>query len=112
MSKPDKVLSLLGIATKAGKVVSGETATETAIKNYEAWVVIIATDASDNTKKHFTDMCKYRDIPFFCYGTKEELGRAIGKDYRSNLALTDRGLSKAIIEKLESNCSKEDLQTI
>ena len=100
MSKPDQILSMLGLSAKAGKLVSGETATELAIKNLEAWLVVIAVDASANTRKHFTDMCSYREIPFIEYGTKEELGRAIGKDYRSNMAVTDRGLAKAIQEKL------------
>jgi ribosomal protein L7Ae-like RNA K-turn-binding protein len=30
------------------------------------------------------------------YGTKESLGRAIGKDLRSSLAITDAGLAQAI----------------
>jgi len=101
MSKPDKVLSMLGLAMKAGKVVSGETATECAIKDFSAWLVVIAKDASNNTTKHFTDMCSYREIPMIVYGTKEELGRAIGKDYRSNLAVVDKGLAEAITKAKE-----------
>jgi len=101
--KPDKVLSMLGIAAKARKVVSGETASENAIKNFEAYLVIVAQDASDNTRKHFNDMCNYRDIPIREYSTKAELGRAIGKDYRSNLAIVDAGLAKAILDKMTSD---------
>lgn len=100
MQKPDKVLSLLGLAQKAGKLVSGETATETAIKNYDAYLVIIAGDASANTLKHFSDMCNYRDIPFITYAMKEDLGKAIGKDYRSNMAVVDEGFAKAIMAKM------------
>lgn len=100
MSKPDRALSMLGLATKAGKVVSGETATEIAVKNMEAWLVIVATDASKNTKKHFSDMCNYRDIPYVEYGDKETLGRAIGKEYRSNMAIVDEGLANAVIRAM------------
>ncbi len=99
----DKVLSLLGLAMKAGCVASGQTATEAAIKNLTACLVIISTDASDNTKKHFTDMCSYRNIPIVSYSTGEELGHAIGKEIRSNLAVTDEGLSGAILKALEPN---------
>ena len=102
MGKPDKVLNLLGIAMKAGKLVSGETATEHAIKEFSAWLVIIATDASNNTTKHFTDMCNYRDIPLVTYGTREQLGRAIGKDLRSNMAVVDEGLAQAIVKAIDS----------
>lgn len=98
MSKTDRVLSLLGLAMKAGGIVSGETATEIAIKDYSAYLVVIATDASDNTRKHFSDMCSYREIDMIEYGTKEQLGHAIGKEYRSNLAVTNKGLAEAILK--------------
>lgn len=101
MSRPDRVLSMLGIAMKAGKVVSGETSTETAVKNLTAYLVIIAEDASANTKKHFMDMCEYRGIPVITYSTRENLGRAIGKDFRSNLAITDEGLADAVQRSME-----------
>lgn len=99
--RPDRVLSMLGIAMKAGAVVSGETATEIAVKNYEAYLVILACDASKNTIKHFTDMCTYRDIPLVTYATKSELGAAIGKEYRSNMAITDEKLAQAIRDKID-----------
>ena len=99
MSRPDKVLSLLGLAMKAGKVSSGETAAESAVKSGKAYLVIVANDASDNTRKHFSDMCVFRDIPFIQYSDKENLGRALGKDLRSNLAITDKGFADAIIKQ-------------
>ena len=46
--KQDRILSLLGLTTKAGAVVSGEFSTEKAIKEGNAKVVIVAQDASDN----------------------------------------------------------------
>ena len=49
----DKVLSLIGLAMKAGQVVSGEFSVEKCIKSGKAKLVIIATDASENTKKKF-----------------------------------------------------------
>ena len=57
--KQDRVLSMIGLAQKAGKVASGEFATEKAVKTKKASVVVVASDASDNTKKMFSDMCKY-----------------------------------------------------
>ena len=41
----NKVHSMIGLATKAGKVVSGEFAVEKAIKDGKAFLVIIAEDA-------------------------------------------------------------------
>ena len=92
----NKVHSMIGLATKAGKVVSGEFAVEKAIKDGKAFLVIIAEDASDNTKKHFSDMCISRKIPYQLYGEKDTLGHMIGKDERASLAVTDQGFATSI----------------
>ena len=47
----DKILNLLGIAAKAGKIKSGSFAAEEAIKNKTAILLIMAEDASEGTKK-------------------------------------------------------------
>ena len=52
----DRVLNLIGLAQKAGKVVSGEFMTEKAVKTGEAALVILAEDASENTQKKFRNM--------------------------------------------------------
>jgi ribosomal protein L7Ae-like RNA K-turn-binding protein len=94
--KPDKVLSYLGLAMRGRNLVSGELQTEEAVKNGSAVIVIVAGDASENTKKLFRDKCSFYEVPVYEYGTKETLGRAIGKDLRSSLAVTDVGLAQAI----------------
>jgi ribosomal protein L7Ae-like RNA K-turn-binding protein len=95
----DRILSLIGLATKAGKVASGEFSTEKAIKGHKACMVVVASDASDNTKKMFENMCAWHKVPMIVYGTKESLGRAMGKEHRASLALLDMGFYKSI-EKL------------
>ncbi|MDE7271353.1 MAG: ribosomal L7Ae/L30e/S12e/Gadd45 family protein, partial [Acetatifactor sp.] len=77
-----KVLSLLGLAMRGRNLVSGEFQTLEAVKSGTAVLVIIAEDASANTKKLFTDKCRFYEVPVREFGTKEELGRAIGKDMR------------------------------
>lgn len=99
--KPDKVLSLLSIAAKAGSIASGEFATEKAVKEAKAYLVIAASDASDNTKKHFNDMCTFYHVPYYNYADKDKLGHYIGKEFRASLAVTNAGLAKAMIEQLK-----------
>ena len=96
-----KELSLLGLAAKAGKIVSGEFATENAVKAGKAFLVLTAEDASDNTKKNFRNMCEYYRVPFYLYDTKEGLGHAMGKEMRASLAVTDDGFAKSLIGHLE-----------
>lgn len=97
----NKVFSYIGLATKAGKVVSGEFSTEKAVKEKKARLVIVASDASDNTKKMFTNMCTYYKVPIYFIGDKEALGHAMGKQFRASLAINDQGFANAIIKTLE-----------
>jgi len=107
VSKADKkVLSLVGLAAKAGRIASGEFQTETAVKSGEAKLVLVAEDASDNTKKLFHDKCSFYQIPVIVYGEKEELGAAIGKEYRASIAVLDDGFANAVQKKLNEQISQ------
>ncbi|MEG1847002.1 MAG: ribosomal L7Ae/L30e/S12e/Gadd45 family protein [Lachnospiraceae bacterium] len=96
-----KIYSLLGLATRSRNVVSGEFATENAVKSYKAELVLIGMDASNNTVKKFQNMCEFYKVPIYILGTKEELGHAMGKESRASLAVTDNGFAKAIMQYLE-----------
>ncbi len=96
----DRVLSMISIAAKSGNVVSGEFSTEKAVKTGKVFLVIVADDSSDNTKKHFSDMTTFYEVPIYFYGDKTSLGRAIGKEFRASLAVTDENLAKAVESKL------------
>ena len=93
----NKVYSMIGLAMKAGRVASGEFSTERAVKTGAA------KKASENTKKQFRNMCSYYEVPLYFLGEKEELGHAIGKEFRASLAVLDEGFAKAI----EKNLIKE-----
>ena len=97
-----KVFSYIGLATKSGKIASGEFSTEKAVKEGKAWLVLVAEDASNNTKKMFTNMCTYYEVPIYFFGEKTELGHAMGKEYRASLALTDKGLADAVEMQLKT----------
>lgn len=97
----DKVLSLLGLAARGRNLVSGEFSTEKAVKSGKAALVIVSSEASENTRKMFTNMCEFYHTPIYFYGTKEGLGKAIGKEMRASAAVTDQGLAENIIKHLE-----------
>lgn len=97
----NRFLSMLGLCQKAGRLKSGEFSTEAAVKGGEAWLVILAGDASDNSKKKFKDMCSFYEVTCMEYGTKEVLAGAIGKGERSSLAVCDEGFCKSLIKLSE-----------
>ena len=100
--KLSKALSLISLATKAGKTASGEFCTEKEIKTGMAALVIVAGDASDNTKKKFQNMCEFYEVPIYFYGDKDTLGHAMGKEFRASLAVTDPGFAKGIAKHLDA----------
>ena len=101
MANRDKVLSLIGLAMKAGRCTSGETMTENETKLGRARLVIVASDASDNTKKKFRDMCEFYKVPICFYGDKDTLGHAMGKEFRASLAILDEGFARGILKELK-----------
>ncbi len=98
--KSDKASSYIGFAMKSGKLVSGEFSVEKAVKEGKAQVVIIAEDASENTKKGLKNMCDYYGVKSVELKSKEELGHIIGKEYRACAAINDRGLADALIRSI------------
>ena len=100
----DKALRLLGLATRAGKVVSGGFLTEKLVKSGQARLVIVAEDASENTKKLFRDKCRFYEAPLKLYSSINQLGRAIGKGPRSSVGISDKNFAvniKKLIDEEE-----------
>ena len=97
----NKAVSMIGLATKAGKVASGEFCTEKEVKSGRAYLVIVADDASDNTKKKFQNMCDFYKVPIYFFEDKDTLGHAMGKEFRASLAVTDAGFAKGIRKHLD-----------
>ena len=93
----NKVLSLISLATKAGKTASGEFCTEKEVKTGRAALVIVAADASDNTQKKFQNMCDFYEVPICFYKYKDTLGHAMGKEFRASLAFLVEGFAKGIM---------------
>ncbi len=97
----DRILSTLSIARKAGKVSSGESAVLSDIRSFNSFLVLIAGDASEGTKKKFYDKSSFYEVPCYTYSTKDELAHAIGKEERSVISVQDGGFAEKIIERLE-----------
>ena len=101
MKNNNKVLSLLGLATKAGKVASGDFSTEKSVKTGKGFLVLVADDASQNTRKKFQNMCDFYEVPIYFIANKEELGRFCGKEFRASLAVQDENFAKAMLKELQ-----------
>ena len=99
----DPILSLMGIALRGGNLVVGEEPVEAAARAKDARLLLLASDAADNTRRrvaHFADVgaCIWVRIPF----TKEDMGRAVGRTSVAVAAVTDIGLAAALAHKLSA----------
>ncbi len=102
----DKALGLLGLACRAGRISGGSDAAEDAVRSGKAELVIIAEDTSANGKKAICDCCRHYGVKYITYSTKAELGRAIGRELRTVVAVNDAGFAAAI-EKRIAEVSEE-----
>ena len=58
-----KMLSLLGLAQRAGKLAPGSSRTSGAVKGGKAQGVLICTDLSAKSKKEFRYLCERESVP-------------------------------------------------
>lgn len=92
-----KLISMISMCQKSGKLLSGEETCENTIRAKKAKLIIVANDASDNTKKKFRNSSEYYHIPLYFFLTKEELGHITGKRIRAVLTVSDENFSTQII---------------
>lgn len=97
----DNLLSMLGLAKKAGRLEVGEEPVGGAARARDARLIIVASDAAENTLRrvrHFADagQCLWVKVP----ATKDELGRAVGRTSCAMVAVTDVGFAEAVAKKL------------
>lgn len=95
------ILNFLGLAMRAGKVKSGESVILTEIKKRKTSLVILSEDASSRTTKEISQKCESYHVPLRILGTREELGQALGKSSRVNIAIMDNGFAKKLLSMID-----------
>ncbi len=98
----------MGLAVRGRNLTSGEDQVLDAIRSGKAMLVVVAEDASDNTKKLFTDKCTYYEVPVRFFGKREELGAAIGKETRASMAVTESGFAKKLVTLIDEEDSSDE----
>ena len=97
----EHILSMIGLAKKAGRVEIGEEPVGSAVRAKKARVILIAQDAAASSvrrAKAFANVgnCLYLTIP----ADKDDLGRCLGRTSCAMAAVTDIGFADAIVKKL------------
>ena len=93
----DKIFNLIGLATRARKIISGEELMD-AIRKKKVSLVILASDASENTRKRYSDKCSFYGIDLITVENSFKLNQAIGKANRMAIGINDEGFKKSIMK--------------
>ncbi len=94
-----KVLRMIGLAQRAGKVITGTELCEKAVKSRKAKLVILAREASPSTVKIFENLPV--DIVFV--ESRELLGKYTGKKSRTVAVITEEGFARIIKKESEES---------
>jgi ribosomal protein L7Ae-like RNA K-turn-binding protein len=99
--KQNQWMSLLGLANRARKIISGEELTVKQIQSGKARLILLSADASANTTKKITDKCNSYEVPYKIVENRHLLGQAIGKEARVVVAVLDAGFAKKMVTLLD-----------
>jgi len=107
-----KLCGMLGLAKKAGRIISGTELVCDAVRKGKVCQVYIASDASQNTVKRLSNCCTYYGTPCAVIAIDgAELGHSVGKkSIQAAAAVTDTGFTAAINKIIDqtSECCKAD----
>ncbi|AEF24683.1 YlxQ-related RNA-binding protein [Streptococcus parauberis] len=100
MNNLQRLSNLIGLAQRAGKIISGEEMVVKAIQHEAVNIVFLANDAGPNVTKKVTDKSKYYNVEVSTVFNALELSAALGKP-RKVVAVADAGFSKKMRTLME-----------
>lgn len=96
-----KFLTMLGFAMKSGNIITGDDTCEMFLKKRRIKLLIVAADASENTKDKFRFLTRQQEVQLVEISTKEELSQAIGKYNRAVIGITNRKFANSLIQLVD-----------
>ena len=102
----DRMLNMLGLCARAGKLITGEKAVVQAVRGGGAFAVLLDGAASDNAVKAVGQACRTHGVPL-ARTEPFALGDAIGKPSRMAAAITDGRMAARVMEL----CSVDQIDT-
>ena len=93
----DRMLNMLGLCARAGKLVTGEKACVQAIRGGSAYAAVLDGAAAGNAVKAVSQACQTHGVPL-ARTAPCALGSAIGKPSRMAAAIIDAQMAARVIE--------------
>ena len=92
----NKILGMLGLASRARKITIGTDSTLQDIQKNRVKLIIVAEDASERTKNKFKDVANTNKIPIIIYESIENLSKAIGKQNKAIIGVKENNIATEI----------------
>lgn len=86
----------LGLAYRAKKIILGTDYVVDAMRKKKVWLVILAVDASELTKKKINDKAKTYQVEVLTIATADEISQALGGKNAKVIGIIDKGFSLII----------------
>lgn len=97
------MINNLGLANRARKVIIGTDLTVKGIRQNRVKLVLLAKDASNNTKKLINDKSNYYKVPVIDIYSSEVISKAIGNKNIKVVSINDEGFSKLLLKSKEGS---------
>lgn len=88
------ILNLLGLASRAGGIITGIDSVRKAAREDRVFRVILAEDAAPGQRQKLTPLLDARQVPFHTLFTRYELGAAVGRGAVSAIGITDSNFAR------------------
>lgn len=101
MADPEAVWRIIGLAVRAGRVMTGTEGTHQALRRNKARLVLLATDTAEDTAQKTRRLCQQTGVPLRQFGTKADMGHWTGHAERAVSAILDDGFTGRIIRLID-----------
>ncbi len=89
---------LIGMAYRGRNAVVGRDRVRDAVHRRQTVHVFMTVDAGGALVAEMESLCRGEDTPLTRWGTRTEMGRALGRKEVAVVAVTDAGLTGALLE--------------
>jgi ribosomal protein L7Ae-like RNA K-turn-binding protein len=89
---------MLGLAARAGALLPGTDRVREAVRSGSLHFVLIASDASENSRDKLLPLMDARQVPYAIVFDRNVLGGAVGKAPLSAVGITDTKLASRVRE--------------
>ncbi|WP_018084384.1 L7Ae/L30e/S12e/Gadd45 family ribosomal protein [Desulfurispora thermophila] len=101
------MLGLLGLARRAGHLVSGDSCVRQALGKKQVRLLVVAADAAPRTKKIYRQLAQQMQIPLLELAAREELGALLGMTPRAVIAVKCEKLAGRLLEYYQAERSDQ-----